>query len=61
MVIFIFIGSSGKFFYVFGGELRQNSISYIIEIPYFKNTIEFNWKTSPKVSNFRKYFLIFHN
>ena len=36
----------GSFFYVFNGELRQNSITYQLEIPEFKNEITINWKAS---------------
>jgi hypothetical protein len=38
------LGFSNVFFYIFNGELRQNSISYRLDIPDHKNSIEFNWK-----------------
>jgi len=38
------LGFSNVFFYIFNGELRQNSVSYRLDIPDHKNSIEFNWK-----------------
>ena len=38
------LGFSNVFFYIFNGELRQNSISYRLDIPDQKNAVEFNWK-----------------
>jgi hypothetical protein len=38
------LGFSNTFFYIFNGELRSQSVSYRLDIPDFKNSIEFNWK-----------------
>lgn len=39
------IGMSSSLFYVFNGELRQNSIRYHLDIPEGKDTINISWKT----------------
>lgn len=44
------IGLSSSLFYVFNGELRQNSIKYESKIPFNKNVLTINWKTSNLVN-----------
>jgi hypothetical protein len=40
------IGFPGSFFYIFNGELRQNSISHRLDIPNTQSVIELNWKVN---------------
>lgn len=42
-------GYPGSFFYVFNGEVRYSSISYRLDIPEYKDSIEFTWKTSGSI------------
>lgn len=44
------IGMSSSLFYVFNGELRQNSIKYHLDIPEGKNNINISWKTMDLVN-----------
>lgn len=46
------IGMSSSLFYVFNGELRQNSIKYDFDIPEEKKTINISWNT-PYLVNYR--------
>lgn len=46
------IGMSSSLFYVFNGELRQNSIKYDLDIPEEKKTINISWDT-PYLVNYK--------
>lgn len=48
------IGMPSSLFYVFNGELRQNSIKYHLDIPETKQTVNITWETSNLVNyNFK--------
>lgn len=46
----ILMGVSNSLFYVFNGELRQNSVNHHLDIPAEKNRLKFNWKTGDVVN-----------
>lgn len=44
------MGMSNSLFYVFNGELRQNSVNYHLDIPADKQRLKFNWETEDVVN-----------
>lgn len=46
----ILMGMSNSLFYVFNGELRQNSVNYHLDIPADKKRLKFNWETEVTIN-----------